>query len=111
MSFINKHCNCTSICIVIITSSTNVSLSNKCSQMIKFITSLGNSLGVHKEELGPDLDPLMEAILFRSRQLYRNEGSLVADQKTQIYSLQRKIKSLNEVLTSKVRSNNVFKSR
>lgn len=72
--------------------------------MIKFITSLGNSLGVHKEELGSDIDPLMETILIRSRQLYRNEGNLVTDQKTQIYSLQRKIKSLNEMLTSKVRS-------
>ncbi|ESO13206.1 hypothetical protein HELRODRAFT_159839 [Helobdella robusta] len=71
-------------------------------KFLGFITQLKSIVGIAEADVDLGLDRTLEVILLRTNQLSRNETTSLAEKKSQVYTLQRKLKSLNENMDSKV---------
>lgn len=74
-----------------------------CDQFLQFLESLSKTLSMDPVTGDMGIDGATVAILARAEQVMKNESSNLVDRKTQIYSLQRQIKTLKEQADSKVR--------
>jgi len=71
-------------------------------QFLRFIEQLSGVLGVDCVSADVGLDGASDAIFVRAEQLAKNEAAAVTDQKSQIYALKRKLKTMKEQLDGKV---------
>ena len=74
-------------------------------QYLKFLERLGKVLVVNAIAVDVGLDGMSDAILARAEQLIKNEATEIADRKSHIFNLQRKLKIMKDQLDSKVRWN------
>lgn len=72
-------------------------------QFLQFLESLSKTLSMDSVTSDMGIDGATVAILARAEQVMKNESSNLVDRKTQIYNLQRQIKTLKEQADSKVR--------
>ena len=68
---------------------------------LSFLERMGKVLKVSEISADVGLDMNVDLILARAEQLVKSEGDTIADKQTNIYNLQRKIKSLKEQLDNK----------
>lgn len=73
-------------------------------QFLQFIEQLSGTLGVDCISADVGLDGATDAVLLRAEQLAKNEAASVTDQKSQMYALKRKLKTMKEQLDGKVQS-------
>jgi len=71
-------------------------------QFLQFIEKLSGVLGVDCISADVGLDGATDAALLRAEQLAKNEAAAVTDQKSQLYALKRKLKTMKEQLDGKV---------
>jgi len=71
-------------------------------QLSRFLSDLSRLLHVNTEILSVDTDAAMEALLSHIGRLVKNESTTVADCRTHIRGLQRKLKSTKELLDHRV---------
>lgn len=71
-------------------------------QFLRFIEQLSGVLGVDAISADVGLDAVSDAVLVRAEQLAKNEAATVTDQKTQMYALKRKLKTMKDQLDGKV---------
>lgn len=74
-----------------------------CLQFLRFIEQLSGIIGVDCISADVGLDASVDAVLVRTEQLAKHEASSVTEQKSQIYALKRKLKTMKEQLDGKVR--------
>ena len=72
-------------------------------QFLRFIEQLSGILGVDCISADVGLDGATDAVLMRAEQLAKNEAAAATEQKSQIYALKRKLKTMKEQLDGKVR--------
>lgn len=72
-------------------------------QFLQFLESLSKTLSMDRVTGDMGIDGATVAILARAEQVMKNESSNLVDRKTQIYNLQRQIKTLKDQADSKVR--------
>jgi len=71
-------------------------------QFLRFIEQLSGVLGVDAISADVGLDAVSDTVLVRAEQLAKNEAATVTDQKTQMYALKRKLKTMKDQLDGKV---------
>ena len=71
-------------------------------QFLRFIEQLSGVLGVDSISADVGLDGASDAVLVRAEQLAKREAASVTDQKSQMYALKRKLKTMKEQLDGKV---------
>jgi hypothetical protein len=76
-------------------------LKNDRIKYLSFLERLGKILRISEISADVGLDMNVDLILARAEQLVKSEGDTIADKQTNIYNLQRKIKSLKEQLDNK----------
>jgi len=73
-------------------------------QFLQFIEQLSGVLGVDSISADVGLDDSTNAVLIRAEQLAKREADDVTDQKSKMYALKRKLKTMKEQLDGKVRT-------
>lgn len=71
-------------------------------QFLRFIEQLSGVLGVDSISADVGLDGASDVVLVRAEQLAKREAASVTDQKSQMYALKRKLKTMKEQLDGKV---------
>jgi len=71
-------------------------------QFLQFIERLSGILGVDCVSADIGLDRASDVILVRAEQLVKNESASTIDQKSQMYALKRKLKTMKDQLDGKV---------
>jgi chromosome segregation ATPase len=70
-------------------------------KFLHFLEHLSRTLGMDTISADVGLDGTTNAVLVRAEQLVRSEAAALAERKTQVYSLQRKLKVMKDQLDSK----------
>lgn len=68
---------------------------------MRFLERIVHAMKMEAITMDLGVESITDAIIARSEQLTKLEGDSLADRKTHIYNLQRKVKSLKEQLDSK----------
>ena len=71
-------------------------------QFLRFIEQLSGVLGIDSISADVGLDGASDAVLVRAEQLAKQGTATAADQKSQMYALKRKLKTMKEQLDGKV---------
>lgn len=68
---------------------------------MKFLERISRAMKMDALTIDMGIDSCTDAILARADQLVKHEFDIITDKKTQVYNLQRKIKTMKEQLDSK----------